>query len=163
MKIVVVADTHKNFEMYNDVVANTAAECYIHLGDGVNEFADVAKLYPNKEFVFVKGESDFCKASSKQLIKIGECRLFCAHGHEQNVTDGLDTIIAEAKSSDCNILLYGHTHFYKTELINGIYVMNPGSLGCPRGKNSSSYGILEITQDGQVKMNIIEYQAHCTV
>lgn len=157
MKIIVVADTHKNFEVYNDVVEKNPADYYIHLGDGVNEFADVAKSNPDKEFVFVKGECDFCSASTKQLLKMGKCRIFCAHGHEQNVTGGLDRIIEEAKSAECNILLYGHTHLYKTEKIDGIYVMNPGCLGSPRGKNSLSYGILEISSEGQVKMNIVAY------
>lgn len=157
MKIIVVADTHKNFEVYSDVVEKNPADYYIHLGDGVNEFADVAKSNPDKEFVFVKGECDFCNASSKQLLRMGKCRIFCSHGHEQNVTSGLDQIIDEAKSADCNILLYGHTHLYKTEKKDGIYVMNPGCLGSPRGKGSLSFGVLEISSDGQVKMNIVAY------
>ena len=157
MKIIVIADTHRNFDKYNEVVENNPADYYIHLGDGVNEFADVAKAHPNKAFVFVKGEDDFCTASSKQLLKLGKCRIFCAHGHEQNVTDGLDEIIAEAKAAECNILLYGHTHVYKTERIDGIYVMNPGSLGTPRGKNAPSYGVLELNEDGQVNMQIVAY------
>lgn len=157
MRIIVVADTHKEFEIYNEVVEKNPADYYIHLGDGVNEFADVAKSHPEKAFVFVKGECDFCTASSKQLLKLGKCRIFCAHGYEQNVTGGLDVIIEEAKAADCNILLYGHTHVYRAEKIDGIYVMNPGSLGSPRGKNSPSYGILEISEDGQVNMQIVAY------
>lgn len=157
MKIIVVADTHKDFEIYNDVVEKNPADYYIHLGDGVNEFADVAKAHPDKAFVFVKGECDFCTASSKQLLKLGKCRIFCAHGHEQNVTGGLEQIVEEAKTADCNILLYGHTHVYKTEKVDGIYIMNPGSLGSPRGKNAPSYGILEISEDGQVNMQIVAY------
>ena len=69
MKIIVVADTHKDFKIYNEIVEKNPADYYIHLGDGVNEFADVAKLHPDKAFVFVKGECDFCTASSKQLLK----------------------------------------------------------------------------------------------
>ena len=157
MKIVVVADTHKKFEIYNEVVEKNPADYYIHLGDGVNEPADVAKSHPDKDFVFVKGECDFCNASAKQLLKVGKCRIFCAHGNEQNVTDGLGEIIAEAKTSDCNIILYGHTHVYKTDKVDGIYIMNPGSLGSPRGKNSPSFGILEINEEGQVNMKIVAY------
>lgn len=157
MKIVVVADTHKDYEKYATVVESNDADLYIHLGDGVHEFADVAKQNPDKKFVFVKGNCDFCEASSYQVLKIGKCKIYCVHGHEQNVSQGLDEMIKQAKKKGCNIALYGHTHFFRTDVVDGIYVMNPGSLSSPRGHNRPSYGIIEIDKEGTVKMNIVAY------
>lgn len=157
MKIIVVADTHKDLEKYSNVVANNDADCYIHLGDGALEFADVAKLNPKKEFVLVRGNCDYCEASLRHVLSVGKFKIYCVHGHEQNVSQGIDTLIAEAKERGCNIVLYGHTHLYKTDYIDGIYVMNPGSLGAPRGKNNPSFGTLEITDDGKVRMDIVAY------
>ena len=157
MKIIVVADTHKDFDRYNEVVTRTSADLYIHLGDGVHEFADVAEQNPDKKFVFVKGDTDFCKASSYQVLKLGNFKIFCAHGHEQSVSTGLQTLIEQAKKNECNIALYAHTHLFKTDTIDGIYVMNPGSLSSPRGHNHPSYGVIEIGDDGTVKMDIVAY------
>lgn len=157
MKLIVIADTHKDYERYNNIVTKNAADLYIHLGDGINEFSDVAKENPNKEFAFVKGENDFCEASLTRVIQVKNCRIFCAHGDTFDVSDGLKKIIAAAKAENCSIILYGHTHLYKAELIDGIYVMNPGSLGTPRGHNKASYGVLEIGDDSSVKMNIVAY------
>ncbi len=157
MRIIVVADTHRNFERYNNIVDKNEADLFIHLGDGSNEFADVAKLHPNKKFLFVKGEGDFCEASLSRTIELEKCKLFCTHGHLYDVSDGLEKAITAAKEEGCNILLYGHTHLYRAELIDGIYVLNPGSLGIPRGHNKPSYGVLDISAEGKVEMNIVAY------
>ena len=157
MKIIVVADTDKDFERYNNVVQKNDAYCYIHLGDGAHEFADVAKLNPKKEFVFVKGDCDFCQASASQVLKIGKYKLFLTHGHLFDVSRGLHKLVAAAKDEECDIALFGHTHVYRTEYVDGVYLMNPGSLGCPRGRNKPSYGIIEINDEGAVKMNIVAY------
>ncbi len=157
MKIIVVSDTHMNLEKYSSLVTSTDADLYIHLGDGIHEFTDVAKQNAEKRFVFVKGEDDLCEASTFRILPIGGCRIFCTHGHEQDVISGLDEFIDQAKANQCNIALYGHTHLFKTALIDGIYVMNPGSLSSPRGKNNPSYGVLEISDDGTVSMNIVAY------
>lgn len=157
MKIIVVSDTDKDYERYNNVVMRTDADCYIHLGDGAHEFADVAQNYPKKEFVFVKGDCDFCEASETQVLTVGKYKLFVTHGDRFDVSRGLNKLVAAAKNEECNIALFGHTHVYRTEYIDGIYLMNPGSLGCPRGHNKPSYGIIEINDAGAVKMNIVAY------
>jgi hypothetical protein len=56
---------------------------------------------------------------------------------------------------DCKIALFGHTHIYRTDCIDGMYVMNPGSIDRPRGRNPASYGVIEISGEGKVSMNIM--------
>jgi predicted phosphodiesterase len=38
---------------------------------------------------------------------------------------------------------------------DGIYVMNPGSLESPRGKNPPTYGVIQLTDGNHIEMNII--------
>ncbi len=156
MKIVVVADTHKNYKDYKAVVEkNDDADLYIHLGDGEHEFLDVAREFPDKKFIFVQGNCDFGTYKLMEIVEAGGYKLLCVHGHEYNVQGGLDALINEAKTRGCQVALYGHTHMYRTECIDGVYIMNPGAIDSPRGKNKPSYGIIHIDDAGKLKMNII--------
>lgn len=159
MKILVVADTHKNFEALDLCVKkNQDADIIIHLGDGEHEFADIRKMYPQKAMIYVAGNCDFGNHEQVHVAKVGGYRIFCCHGHTFGVHDGLENLVSTAKQNRCNIALYGHTHLYKTELIDGVYVMNPGSLDSPRGHNKPSFGIIELSEEGALKMNIIEME-----
>lgn len=157
MKIIVVADTHKDYQKYKDIVEkNSDADLFIHLGDGEHEFNDVKSEFPEKNFVFVQGNCDFGSYKTLEVVEAGEYKILCVHGHEYNVQGGLDSLISEAKAHDCRIALYGHTHQYRTELIDGVYIMNPGAVDSPRGKNKPSYGVINITDSGKLTMNVIQ-------
>ncbi len=156
MKILVVADTHKNFEALDVCVKNNLdADIIIHLGDGEHEFNDIRKMYPEKAMIYVKGNTDFGTYEETHVAKIGGYKIFCCHGHTMGVHDGLERLVSVAKENGCNIALYGHTHLYKTELIDGVYVMNPGSLDSPRNHNKPTFGVIELSEEGQIKMNIL--------
>ncbi|MCM1335729.1 MAG: YfcE family phosphodiesterase [Bacteroides sp.] len=156
MKIVVVADTHKDYKNYKAVVEkNDDADLFIHLGDGEHEFADVQREFPDKKFVFVQGECDFGAHKPLEVVEAEGYKILCVHGHEFNVQGGLDPLINEAKHRDCRVALFGHTHMYRTECIDGVYIMNPGAIDSPRGKNKPSYGVITIDGTGKLKMNTV--------
>lgn len=156
MKIVVVSDTHRNFEVLEKIVCgNPDAELFIHLGDGENEARDVQNLHLDKTMVYVGGNSDYGMHKSIQIVTACGYKIFCCHGHIQRVNSGLDRLVSDARTNGCRIALFGHTHIYRTENIDGIYVMNPGSPDCPRGHNKPTYGVIELDSEGGVKMNIV--------
>ena len=157
MKIVVVSDTHRNFAVLDRCVnANLDADLFIHLGDGENEARDVHNLHPDKAMIYVGGNCDFGMHKSKQIVTVCGYKIFCCHGHLQDVHHGLERLVADAKVNECKVALYGHTHLYRTEVVDGVFVMNPGSLDSPRNRNKPTYGVIEISSNGEVKMNIIE-------
>ncbi len=51
---------------------------------------------------------------------------------------------------DTDILLFGHTHVPYTAYDDGMYIMNPGSIGY-----TGTYGIVDITPSG-IMTNIIK-------
>ena len=156
MKIIVVSDTHRNFSVLDDIVnRNLDADLFIHLGDGENEARDVANLHPEKAMVYVAGNCDFGMHRSVQIVTACGYKIFCCHGHAQDVHSGLQRLVYDARQNDCKIALYGHTHLYRTEAIDGVFVMNPGSPDSPRNHNKPTYGVIEITSGGEIKMNIV--------
>lgn len=156
MKIVVVSDSHRDYHKLKYVVENNLdADAFIHLGDGEHEFNDVRNLHPEKSFLFVKGNCDYADNKTIRIANANGIKILCVHGHEQKVHQSLDLLIETAKLNGCKIALYGHTHLYRTELIDGIYIMNPGSIDSPRDKRPPSYGVLTITDDNQITMNIV--------
>ena len=78
-----------------------------------------------------------------------------SHGPPQHVHDGLDRLVSDAKDNDCRIALFGHTHLYRTENIDGVFLMNPGSPDCPRNHNKPTYGVIELDSEGGIQMNIV--------
>ena len=156
MKIIAVADTHKDYQKLKNIVEkNPEADIFINLGDGEHEFADVSAEFPDKKFVFVQGDCDFGHHKTMEVVEAGGYKILCVHGHEHNVQGGLDPLVSEAKARGCRIALFGHTHMYRTEILDDVYVMNPGAIDSPRGKNKPSYGVIIIDDTGKLTMNIV--------
>lgn len=157
MKILVVSDTHKDFAALCDVVEkNLDADLIIHLGDGENEARDIHNLHPEKAMIYVAGNTDFGVHKDVQIVTANGYKIFCTHGHLYDVQSGLDILVAAAKQNDCRIALFGHTHSYRTEKVDDVFVMNPGSLKSPRNNSEPTYGIIELSSSGDIAMNIIE-------
>ncbi|MBS7370586.1 MAG: metallophosphoesterase [Oscillospiraceae bacterium] len=156
MKIIVVSDTHKDFNALKTVVENNLdADLIIHLGDGENEARDIQNIHPELPMIYVQGNCDFGTYDSVKIVTACGFKIFCTHGHLHLIDGQLDRLIADAKQNDCRIVLYGHTHIHRVSKIDGVYVMNPGSLKSPRNQNEPTYGLIEITTENEIKMNII--------
>lgn len=155
MKIIVVSDTHRNFNVLDDIIkANSDADMLIHLGDGEHEFELAEEFYPTLPMVYVAGNCDFGDHERSHIAIAGGMRIFCCHGHMYHVHLGIGHLVSEAQKNDCSIALYGHTHIYRAEQKGGVFVMNPGSPSQPRGGNKLTYGIITISGAGEVKMEI---------
>lgn len=156
MKILVVSDTHRNYNVLEAIIKkNPGADMLIHLGDGESEFDDVSRVFPQFPMVYVGGNCDYGMHKTTHVVQAGGHKIFCCHGHTVGVRAGVELLVCAAIQNECDIALYGHTHVYRTEVMDGVYVMNPGSPDCPRGGNKPSYGVIELTKDGGVEMNII--------
>ena len=70
------------------------------------------------------------------IIYDGERMIFATHGHKFN-KDNLPSL----KKGD--ILLHGHTHIPVNESIDGITVMNPGSVSIPKENSWHGYMIIK--------------------
>lgn len=67
---------------------------------------------------------------------LGSNIIFATHGHHWNTSK-----LPKLKSGD--VLLHGHTHIPTFEQVDGIFVVNPGSVSIPKENSEHSYMIFE--------------------
>ncbi len=159
MKILVVSDTHGDSGRLKEVLnQNNDFDMLIHLGDGERDFRDVQALHPAKGMVYVAGNCDYGTHPEEHIAIAGGQKIFCCHGHRYGVNFGIELLTTAALRNECMIALYGHTHVPKIETLNGVQVMNPGSLTLPRGGSERSFGVIEISENGETDMRIIPFK-----
>lgn len=156
MRILVVSDTHGRCSKLFDVMRkHSDIEIVIHLGDGGTDLDYVRYEFPNRMVYAVKGNCDFySELPLSDTLTFENTKIFFAHGHTYNVKMTTDVIEAAARNCGASVCLFGHTHCPLSDYKDGLYIMNPGSLGHPRD-GAPTYGILDITPSG-VMTNILK-------
>lgn len=156
IKIIVISDTHRDFDALYDIVNdNKHADMFIHLGDGEHEFDDVRNLFPEKAFLFVRGNNDWSDSPICRTFTYGGHKFYLTHGHSFDRHSVHSFIAATAKANNCDVALFGHTHIPFYEVMNDVHVFNPGSPSSPRGRSEPSYGVITISDSG-----ILDFR-HC--
>ena len=149
-KLLVFSDTHGSvtllktvFNWAKDQIHTTAC-----LGDGLCDLHIAAKATGfYSDWKLVLGNNDYgIQAPEAAVFDICDNRIFMCHGHRYSLYGGYQRLLAAAKSSDANIALYGHSHVPFHKKIDGISVINPGSVGRPRSRIGSTFAIIECTE-----------------
>ena len=145
MRILVVSDTHGNARALEEAIRfQPTATVVLHLGDGVREAEDMAARFPDRTFCIVRGNCDFgADALPLREEKFGGKRLFFTHGHLYDVKYGLYRIACAAREREADMVLFGHTHQPLSTYDDGLYLLNPGSLGYGR-----QYATVDISPAG---------------
>ncbi|MEF9962165.1 MAG: metallophosphoesterase family protein [Erysipelotrichaceae bacterium] len=143
MKIIVLSDNHgKTDILYKLMEEHQDAVSFIHCGDIECE----PELFPN--LTIVSGNNDlFYDYPEYQIIQLGGKQIFIVHGHQFLYHDRLKRMALKAIELECDIVCYGHTHVAAHDIINGIHLINPGSLWRSRDGRAPSYAILTINED----------------
>lgn len=155
MKIVVISDTHGQTDLAEKIISglNNIDLC-IHLGDYYKDALYLSKKMGIK-IVAIKGNCDSKEDVQEELLlDIEGHKIFITHGHEYNVKMDLNRLYYKAKSLDCDIALFGHTHKAVKIEHDGMIIMNPGSLTKPRG-TGPAYAVLEMNTEN-IEAEIIE-------
>jgi len=122
-----------------------APDIILHLGDNFKDCEAIEQEYPEIMLRSVRGNCDygFSGLVIDEFTLEGK-RFFMTHGHTFSVKTGISRIIATAIEREVDILLFGHTHIPYESEVDGLMVINPGSIGL--GK---SYAVLEV-ENGKV-------------
>ncbi len=137
MRLAVISDTHLSrtsswFEaVYEKYLSN--ADILIHCGDmtGVSLWR---YLNRHRNFYAVRGNCDWEQELSRLpqsvSLEIRGSRIAAVHGWGGR--PGVPQRVAEAYGPDHDLVCYGHTHAMNWTVINGVRLLNPGSL-CEEG------------------------------
>ena len=137
-RLIVVSDTHGNYKAVEELLPLIAENDYvIHLGDGAGDMRAVREVHPDKVYT-VGGNCDFFSAYPREgELEIENIKIFFCHGDRYGVKRELRSLALEAKRRGCDVALYGHTHQANITEIEGVMLINPGSLRVSVGKGGS--------------------------
>lgn len=79
---------------------------------------------------------DFPVLADYAVLMLNGLTFFATHGHVFH-----EDHMPPLKKGD--ILVHGHTHLLKAELVGDHYILNPGSVSIPKGGNPATYAVLE--------------------
>ncbi len=154
MKILVVSDTHRKDDNLKRVLSEECPlDMLIHLGDAEGSEQFIPDwVNPECRMEMVLGNNDFfSRLDREREIDIAGHKAFITHGHYYGVSMGPEGLADEAKSRGCDIAMYGHTHRPFLDVIDGVTVLNPGSLSYPRQEGRRpSYMIINVGADGKL-------------
>ena len=152
MKLLVLADVHGRRDAVERALEQQPdCRTVLFLGDGLRDMEDIEECHPERVFAMVPGNCDFSALLPVTRLEIYEGkRVLMTHGHRYHVKYGLTTVCLAAEERQADILLFGHTHQTLQEYRDGLYILNPGSLGY-----GGTYGLVEITPAG-IMTNIVQ-------
>jgi len=125
---IVISDTHGNVKDLLKLVPLMRENDYVfHLGDGENDL-DTLPEDVRKKVINVSGNCDLSLSESEKVIEIEGVKIFLTHGHRYGVKSTPYKLLLKGREIGANICFYGHSHRASIELIDGVYLVNPGNL-----------------------------------
>lgn len=144
VQIVLVSDNHGRIQPLQYLrTAWPDAGYYLNCGD-----VCVPEVYA-EGFACVKGNMDNAFEYPMSMeIEIGKHRILVVHGHRHLFRYNDYSFLCEtARRKECGTVFFGHLHRYIDTEINGIRLLNPGSIRSNRDGTPPSYMIVTVTDD----------------
>jgi putative phosphoesterase len=140
----VLSDSHKKVSLTQeaiDMLKKKGAKYITHAGDlELKENLDVLKnsgliyvsVFGNNDWALTQYQNDYKIYKEPYYFKIKDTKYKMMH-------------IPNYLTPDSDIIIYGHTHIFKTEYLNNTLFLNPGEI-CAREKNLTECVLLEVSE-----------------
>ncbi len=129
MKFLVLSDSHGSMEEIDIVLhRHKDVDVIFHCGDVEFPKEDIDK----RNIICVNGNSVYDTEFEDELIlTIKNKKFLITHGHLYDVKSGTDLLKKKAQKLKIDYCLFGHTHVIHYENVDGILIINPGSINKP--------------------------------
>lgn len=157
MKIAVISDTHMSSpDAFLERVYATwlaPADYLVHCGD-ITTFETWSFFMQHDNFLCVRGNCDWDPQLVDQLepmltAQVGPLTLGAAHGWGPRPQVAVK--VAQAFGPGYDLVCYGHTHKRDWSVIEGVRLVNPGSLG-----ESGSLAIITVDDAGGMECDFMD-------
>jgi len=122
-----------------------------HLGDGWDEIHDLMLMYPLIPLYAVAGNCDSGSGPSRLAFNFASKKFVITHGHRFHVKSSYLRVSLWAEENEADVCLFGHTHIPEVLYSGPTLMLNPGSIGFPINDYPSSYGIVDISDNGVIE------------
>lgn len=159
MKIIIVSDTHGRIENYEKLLKKEEQpDMLFHCGD-IGRDEDYIPFITPCPLYMVAGNNDYSSdLSSEQYVYVENYKIMITHGHMYGVNYSTERLAAVAKTNGAQIVCYGHTHVPLLQEMDGVTIINPGSLSLPRQMGRiPTYAVLEIEEE-KISVKICEME-----
>ena len=153
VRIIAVSDNHGIQEPIDRI-----REAYLHRADYFFHLGDSElPKYLLDGFACVRGNNDwYGDLPNDRILEIGDHRILLTHGHRDIYWHDVSPLAKRAAAIGCDIAFYGHTHVYNDTTVNGVRLLNPGSVWRNRDGSKPTYMIITLRGE-QVEAVRMEY------
>lgn len=153
MRVALIADTHGYYDWVIEYFNGQAApDLLIHLGDHSDDGTLIAEALkcPYQTVYGNNDDNSIFHSEYEKILSIGTHRLYLLHGHQFAAYQRREKIVKRCQKENCDIAVFGHSHEYMDQTIDGIRVINPGSPSLPRGDRQRSFVLLDLSEGIEV-------------
>lgn len=155
MRIIVLSDSHgMKYQLDRMIPIIEGADMFIHAGDHFRDSVYLAQK-TGIDTISVRGNCDFDNVESELFFELDGVKIFLTHGHRYSVKYDLDSLAIKGKEVGADLVIFGHTHTPTDVEVQGIRIINPGSISLPRGTNMRTYVELEV-ENGKIYVHFNE-------
>lgn len=154
VRIVLVSDNHgdrKALKYLRETYADY--DYFIHLGDSS------LPLEAMEGFICICGNHDLRYHEQVPEYRIFEfCghRIYACHGHKDFLSYfHYEPMVMHAKKHGCDTVFFGHVHTYHDTILDGVRLLNPGSIWHNRDGSSPTYMLITVTEKGLIVQGVV--------
>lgn len=153
MKIILMSDSHGRNDRVEEVIQlHPDADAYFHCGDIECD----PYTFPNLRVVC--GNNDYYDYPEKMRIQLGTHRVLMMHSHRCFYSNRLEHMAQMAKEAGCDTVFFGHTHVAYHKIVDGVRMINPGSLYYSRDGRPISYCVITIDEEMKVEYKFAPFE-----